>query len=51
VKGRCLYGQSAAVKLNFRAAFGPEDAVAGQQIAIFRLDMQIDIKRIGASER
>ena len=43
-----LHRQTAAVKLHFGAAFGPEHAVAGQQMAILRLDMDIDLKGVFA---
>ncbi|STL92683.1 Uncharacterised protein [Escherichia coli] len=41
---RCLYGQATTIQLNFRPAFCPEHAIAGQKVAILRLNMQIDIK-------
>ena len=34
--------------LNFRPTFCPEHAVAGQKVAILRLNMQIDIKRVSS---
>lgn len=35
-------------QLNFRPAFCPEHAIAGQKVAILRLNMQIDIKRVSS---
>ncbi len=43
---RSLHRQPAAVKLHFGPAFSPEHAVAGEQFAIFRFDMQFDVKGI-----
>ncbi|SAJ32464.1 Uncharacterised protein [Enterobacter cloacae] len=43
---RCLYGQPAAVELHFRATLSPEHAVWREQLAVLRLDMQFDIKRV-----
>ncbi len=43
---RGLHGESVTVKLDLRTAFRPEDAVVGQQVAVLRLDMQIDIECI-----
>ena len=43
-----LHRQAAAVELHFGPALSPEHAVAGQQLAVFRFDMQFDIKGIRA---
>ncbi len=48
VQRRRLNGQAAAVKLHARAAFRPEHALAGQQLAVLRLDVHGDIEGAGA---
>ncbi|SAW59324.1 Uncharacterised protein [Klebsiella variicola] len=45
---RGLNGESVAVKFDLRPPFGPEDAVVAQQVAVLRLDMQIDIESVFA---
>ncbi|SAU41614.1 Uncharacterised protein [Klebsiella quasipneumoniae] len=45
---RGLNGEPVAVKFDLRTPFRPEDAVVGQQVAVLRLDMQIDIESVFA---